>query len=64
MVWVSEAFCPWDEKGPDDIEVVQFDAIDPRVGSVGCKCVRRIEIDPEQVFPDVDRTNNRWSRQP
>jgi hypothetical protein len=24
--------------------------------------VSRIEIDPENVFPDIDRTNNRWDR--
>jgi hypothetical protein len=24
--------------------------------------VRSIEIDPEQVFPDVDRSNNRWTK--
>jgi len=24
--------------------------------------ITRVEIDPEQVFPDVDRTNNSWSR--
>jgi len=26
--------------------------------------ITKIEIDPEQVFPDVDRSNNRWARQP
>jgi aminopeptidase N len=24
--------------------------------------VASVEIDPEQAFPDVDRTNNRWSK--
>jgi len=24
--------------------------------------ITRVEIDPENVFPDVDRTNNRWGR--
>jgi hypothetical protein len=24
--------------------------------------VQAVEIDPEQVFPDIDRANNRWSR--
>lgn len=24
--------------------------------------VRAVEIDPEMVFPDIDRSNNRWSR--
>ena len=24
--------------------------------------VRALEIDPEQVFPDIDRSNNRWSQ--
>jgi hypothetical protein len=24
--------------------------------------VTRVEIDPEQVFPDVDRSNNRWPK--
>jgi hypothetical protein len=27
----------------------------------GASSVRRLEIDPEQTFPDVDRTNNTWS---
>jgi len=26
--------------------------------------ITQIEIDPEQVFPDVDRSNNRWTRRP
>ena len=26
--------------------------------------VRSVEIDPEQAFPDIDRSNNRWTRQP
>ncbi len=28
----------------------------------GAATVRMIEIDPEQLFPDVDRSNNRWVR--
>jgi hypothetical protein len=24
--------------------------------------IKSVEIDPEQVFPDVDRSNNRWIR--
>jgi hypothetical protein len=24
--------------------------------------VAAIEIDPEELFPDVDRTNNRWKK--
>jgi hypothetical protein len=24
--------------------------------------ITRVEIDPEQAFPDIDRTNNRWGR--
>jgi hypothetical protein len=26
--------------------------------------VASVEIDPEQVFPDIDRSNNKWVRQP
>ena len=26
------------------------------------RSVRSVEIDPERIFPDVDRTNNRWER--
>ncbi|MEP6495436.1 MAG: M1 family metallopeptidase [bacterium] len=29
----------------------------------GAATVKSIEIDPEQAFPDVDRSNNRWVRQ-
>ena len=28
------------------------------------RTITRVEIDPEQLFPDVDRSNNRWVRQP
>jgi hypothetical protein len=24
--------------------------------------ILKVEIDPENVFPDIDRTNNRWGR--
>jgi hypothetical protein len=28
----------------------------------GAATIKSVEIDPEHVFPDVDRSNNRWSR--
>jgi len=24
--------------------------------------ITKVEIDPENAFPDIDRTNNRWGR--
>jgi hypothetical protein len=28
----------------------------------GAATIIAVEIDPEQVFPDIDRSNNRWTK--
>lgn len=44
------------------VEVWLSDARQTTVTLEGAGTVRRMEIDPEQSFPDIDRRNNVWAR--